>query len=198
MSVQSGYDIWLRPVTAGYWDWSLDWQDPYNSPIFDPENGFGGEGSKLVEGFRGSCLDAGPLPNYRVLYIEPFFWPHCLSRDYLKDQTSVPEWAGKWNPEYIETLFEETDLDSFALKIETGPHRALPRMLHGYFSTRNAPIDSACYTIREIVIAHPQIFSVHTLSTQILSVVPYISATIASSLRQALKALFVGLPTRLF
>ena len=58
------------------------------------------------------------------------------------------------------------------------------------------PFDSR--TNWEIVIAHPQIFSVHTLSAQILSVVPYISATIASSLHQALKALFVGLSTRLF
>jgi len=28
-----------------YWDWTLDSSDPSHSPIWDPETGFGGNGS---------------------------------------------------------------------------------------------------------------------------------------------------------
>lgn len=43
---------------CSYWDWTLDWQDPLASPVFDSKTGFGGDGDLQLPsstGF-GYCL----------------------------------------------------------------------------------------------------------------------------------------------
>ena len=90
---------------------------------------------------RGYCVDNGPLPNYNVPFFETLSKPHCLSREFLKDTKNITQWAAEWNPAHIETLLSENDLATFTNRVEEGPHIALPKMLHGDFSTRGAPID---------------------------------------------------------
>lgn len=33
-------------LMRSYWDWTLDWEDPLSSPVFDPMTGFGGDGDR--------------------------------------------------------------------------------------------------------------------------------------------------------
>jgi len=51
-----------------YWDWTLDWEHLENSPIFDPQSGFGGDGDKNSQ--------LGTLE-----YFDVKFKPHCRSED---------------------------------------------------------------------------------------------------------------------
>lgn len=39
------FEYWLMRLSS-YWDWALDWQDPFSSPVFSPDTGFGGNGDR--------------------------------------------------------------------------------------------------------------------------------------------------------
>ena len=48
-------------LMRSYWDWTLDWEDPLSSPVFDPMTGFGGDagGSRPFHLFELPDSDAG-------------------------------------------------------------------------------------------------------------------------------------------
>ncbi|KAF4994639.1 hypothetical protein FGRMN_5636 [Fusarium graminum] len=76
-----------------YWDWTIDAdkKDVPNSPIFDPETGFGGDGKltgSKVPGF-GRCVVDGPFANTNLTLA--MGWPdmntpgnrlHCFTREF--------------------------------------------------------------------------------------------------------------------
>jgi len=82
-----------------YWDWSLDVSssnesstEVYESPVFDPITGFGGNGPyvfanasvnifNLTGRLGGGCVENGPFtyPTFKVNYPTP----HCLTRDFI-------------------------------------------------------------------------------------------------------------------
>ena len=43
-------------ITIPYWDWSLLPNDPYSSPVFDPQNGFGDSSDNVT-----TCVNSGPF-----------------------------------------------------------------------------------------------------------------------------------------
>ncbi|KAH8681966.1 hypothetical protein BX600DRAFT_505593 [Xylariales sp. PMI_506] len=84
-----------------YWNWTIDAPDMLSSPLFDPVNGFGGNGIYIANttGFPadwqipadipgrtgGGCITDGPFAN-RSVPLGPGnhteYTPHCLHRDF--------------------------------------------------------------------------------------------------------------------
>jgi tyrosinase len=112
-----------------YWNWSLD-AEPQNltstrafeSEIFRPDTGFGGNGQRVVAtpeqnrlnitgSTGGGCVKDGPFapPNFSVNLPKP----HCLTRDF------VPWIINKMaDPKLIEEALAQPDYTSFAKTIE--------------------------------------------------------------------------------
>jgi tyrosinase len=78
--------------TQPYWDWSIDAdaEDMYNSPIFDPVSGFGGDGKRTDSNEPGfqRCVVDGPFANTNLTL--GMGWPdmnivgdrlHCFTRE---------------------------------------------------------------------------------------------------------------------
>ena len=63
-----------------YWDWSLDWEDLGNSPVFDSEIGFGGDGNKTGENTvgEGRCVIDGPFADLDLPFFNGNDHNHCL------------------------------------------------------------------------------------------------------------------------
>lgn len=73
-------------ITAGltgirYWDWILDFANSSTSLIFDPDHGFGGDGTldEPENESKGTCIHNGPFAHYYALYVDSKYAPHCLS-----------------------------------------------------------------------------------------------------------------------
>ncbi|KAF2745875.1 monooxygenase [Sporormia fimetaria CBS 119925] len=125
-----------------YWDWSLD-ADPkntsstawFNSPVFDPKTGFGGNGAYVehtpqnnpfgIPGATGGgCVQDGPFtekaftPNYPS-------GPECLRRDFIP--WIINSWA---DPAVIAELMKSPDYTTFAFNMEGIPSFDVPAV-HG-------------------------------------------------------------------
>lgn len=118
----------------------MDWQNIANSPIWNPDVGFGGNGNPKVgdEIVRGHCVTDGPFANFEIPYLDAVFRPHCLSRGF-EDGSELANHGIWFNPAAIETLLRVDDYEAFNLGLEDGPHIAIPRSIRGDFSLLTAP-----------------------------------------------------------
>ncbi|KAL2217654.1 monooxygenase [Thermoascus aurantiacus ATCC 26904] len=115
-----------------YWDWTLDSSDPSHSPIWDPETGFGGNGSPRQ--YTGSGRR-----------------PHCLGRDFNNGTDQVGDMLGyAYTPKAIAEINALDDYDSFRVKLEGRPHGAIHSAIGGIW----------CLGRRRTV--HPIFFLHHT------------------------------------
>ena len=123
-----------------YWNWALDWQNIADSPIWNPDVGFGGDGNPKVGDIivRGHCVTDGPFAHFEIPYLDAVYRPHCLSRGFENGSELINH--GTWfNPAAIETLLGLEDYEAFNLGLEDGPHIAIPRSIRGDFSLLTAP-----------------------------------------------------------
>ena len=120
---------------SSFWDWSLDWEDPTKSPIFDTKLGFGGDGNPDGPTYQGShCVDSTPFKNINPKWWEDRYEPHCLIRNFEED------WFGHYvNPEAIAKVMNTTTYADFFLKLEMGPHDIAPMGIRGDMSLFTAP-----------------------------------------------------------
>ncbi|KAF2030697.1 monooxygenase [Setomelanomma holmii] len=124
-----------------YWDWSLD-ADPqaptstraFDSAIFNPDNGFGGNGDyiaptadqnplNITGGTGGGCVQTGPfVPSKFMLH---FPTKDCLRRDFIP-------WIMNTfaNPKLVQNVLAQPDYTSFARAIENIPSFDQPN-IHG-------------------------------------------------------------------
>lgn len=129
--------------SSRYWDWSLDWEDVTHSPVWDTTLGFGGDGNeKDLESIHGHCVTDGPFARLKVLYVERFPYPHCLSRGFAKGD-NLTRFSAALKPEALNELLLTPDHATFNLGVEDGPHLSIPRSIHGDFSTVTAPAGSS-------------------------------------------------------
>ncbi|KAF2272786.1 Di-copper centre-containing protein, partial [Westerdykella ornata] len=126
-----------------YWDWELDWEDITKSPIWDAEHGFGTNGrpeesrEPIVQGY---CVRDGPFRDFEIPYLDETMYPHCLSRGFLAgDELGLQ--AQQISPDMMDQLLAITDYGTFNLRLENGPHLAIPRTIRGDFSLLTAPSD---------------------------------------------------------
>jgi tyrosinase len=124
-----------------YWDWSPDAepQNPtstnvFNTKIFDPIIGFGGNGAKVTPtpdqnplnitgGTGGGCVKNGPF--IASAFTVNFPTPDCLRRDF------VPGIMNSFaDPALVANVIAQTDYTSFARAIENVPTFDQPN-IHG-------------------------------------------------------------------
>ncbi|GKT84519.1 tyrosinase-like protein [Colletotrichum tofieldiae] len=110
-----------------FWDWSLDWDDITNSPIFDGKLGFGGDGDpKAPEHQSAHCVTDLPFKNLRPQWYGSTYDPHCLARSFNED------WSAHYmNPEALEKVMAATSYEYFFLALEMGPHDIIPLGIGG-------------------------------------------------------------------
>ncbi|KAJ5184018.1 hypothetical protein N7492_001634 [Penicillium capsulatum] len=132
-----------------YWDWTLDWKDPSQSPIWDSELGFGGDGNTNEEETvnHGYCVKSGPFANYTVRYENGTVNPHCLSRGFgCMDNPKSHEIDGTFlSPRFVDHAKTYPDFFNFTLALEMGPHNAIPNGVCGDFYSFDAPADPVFY-----------------------------------------------------
>ncbi|KAK2041382.1 Di-copper centre-containing protein [Colletotrichum somersetense] len=124
-----------------YWDWTLDWENFLESPIFSSVTGFGGNGQTSAHQSvgEGHCVTDGPFADLQPLYYGPDIKPHCLSRGF----TDFP--GRNASPEIVQNSLGEKDYETFLVAVETGPHNMAPNGLRGEFYHFTAPNDPVFY-----------------------------------------------------
>ena len=133
--------------SSRYWDWSLDWKNVTQAPVWDTVLGFGGDGDeKDHESIHGHCVTDGPFARLKVLYVEKFPYPHCLSRGFAQGQ-NLTEFSAALEPRALNELLRTPDYATFNLGVEDGPHLSIPRSIHGDFSTVTAPAGSSRFHV---------------------------------------------------
>lgn len=111
------------------------------SPIWEQDAGFGGNGDKNGQDSvgHGHCVTDGPFANLTVRYFSVEDKPHCLSRGFLKEELLIQRFGARVRPDRLEAILEEPDYGMFNLKLESGPHDAVPFGVRGDFSRETAP-----------------------------------------------------------
>ncbi|KAI0376099.1 putative tyrosinase [Hypomontagnella monticulosa] len=129
--------------TLPYWDWTRDWADLSQSPVWDATEGFGGNGNADTPAAVGDgrCVQNGPFAGLQVQYYGEDWHPHCLSRGFLVGELQDHFGAQRLNSSAMAAVLDEADYYSFLLKLEDGPHSAIPINVRGDFSTFTAPND---------------------------------------------------------
>ncbi|KAI9930255.1 hypothetical protein ASPWEDRAFT_100809 [Aspergillus wentii DTO 134E9] len=127
-----------------YWDWTLDWEDPAKSAIWDPETGFGGDGASNNMKI-GSCVDSGPFSDYQILYSDLAIKPHCLSRGFGRHNESGV-FEGKWfSPEVVKQISLEHNFFNFSMALKAGPYNNMSNQVGGDFLSFDAPNDPVSF-----------------------------------------------------
>lgn len=129
--------------TLPYWNWVLDWEDIAQSPVWDPESGFGGDGNITgsVTVNYGRCVIDGPFAGLQASFFGNEFRPHCLSRGFLKGDQLQGFCGSRIRPEVIEETLRKPDYESFISSLEDRAHNAIPTGIKGDFGTFTAPYD---------------------------------------------------------
>ncbi|KAH9909712.1 putative tyrosinase [Xylariomycetidae sp. FL2044] len=129
--------------TLPYWDWTRDWANLTQAPVWDAIEGFGGNGNvntPITVG-DGHCVEEGPFAGLQVQYYNEDWNPHCLSRGFLTPDLQDHFGAQRLNSSAMAAVLDESDYYHFLLSLEDGPHSAIPIIVHGDFSRFTAPND---------------------------------------------------------
>lgn len=127
--------------TQPYWDWSIDAdaKDTANSPVFDPDTGFGGNGQytdSYEPGFQ-RCVVDGPFANTNLTLA--MGWPnvndpgnrlHCFTREfnnasgYDENGESIigDMQASAYNSNVMRTIYGMESFPDMAVMLEGLPH----------------------------------------------------------------------------
>jgi tyrosinase len=108
------------------------------SPIWGES--FGGNGDKNGKHSvgHGHCVTDGPFANLTVRYFSAEEKPHCLSRGFLHGELLNERFGARVRPDALEAILDEPDYSVFNLKLEEGPHDAVPFGVRGDFSRETA------------------------------------------------------------
>jgi tyrosinase len=111
------------------------------SPVWDAATGFGGNGNENANESvgKGHCVTEGPFANLTVKYYSAQNEPHCLSRGFLHGDILDRRFGARVHPDNVEAILQEPDYDTFNVRLEAGPHDAVPRGVNGDFSRETAP-----------------------------------------------------------
>lgn len=125
----------LTWIIYSFWDWSLDWEDLPNSPIFDSELGFGGDGDEHAPKFHHAhCVTSTPFKNLQPSWSASEYAPHCLTR-WFDD-----EWLGHYiSPDSLAEIIREETYEKFFMALEMKAHDIIPTGIRGDFSAFTAP-----------------------------------------------------------
>ena len=132
----------LSESKRSYWDWTLDWEDLRQAPVWDTTYGFGGNGNSSAKKSVafGHCLTEGPFANLELLHYGSTnrTHRHCLSRGFLPHE-EAQRYAALNSPEYIERILRVVDYEEFFSELEFNSHNAIPGFVRGDFYDVTAP-----------------------------------------------------------
>ncbi|PQE17834.1 di-copper centre protein [Rutstroemia sp. NJR-2017a WRK4] len=124
-----------------YWDWSADWKDFANSPVWDSERGFGGNGKSDDRTVgQGSCVTDGPFAGLEAMFYGEEYQPHCLSRGFSTGD-SLEELIALIRPDVLDDIMEEEDFKNFSERLEHNAHGFVSGSIRGDFSKYTGPYD---------------------------------------------------------
>ena len=124
---------------SSYWDWSLDWINITQSPVWDTEYGFGGNGDEEAgESIHGHCVTDGPFAGFKVPFVEKIPYPHCLSRGFATGD-NLTQFTIAISPTALDELLRTPYYANFNQGVENGPHLSIPHSIRGDFATVTAP-----------------------------------------------------------
>ena len=160
-----------------YWNYTMDYQNPFGSPIFstDSEIGFGTHGTVPYEGIHGATgykLDNGAFANIQVALPEP----HYVTRNFSlwKDTSSTiggPQPAfGKWmSPDQVKKTLAansfwdfETVVDGLGVPLTLGIHNAPHFNNNGDWSGPAWLVNTPYYPFASTAPNDPMFFPHHT------------------------------------
>ncbi|KAL4936144.1 hypothetical protein BDV06DRAFT_233681 [Aspergillus oleicola] len=137
-----------------YWDWTLDYQNILDSPIWQKDIGFGSTATEdNPRSINGGCVTDGPFAHFTPLYYEGELNLHCLSRGFRDEATVQRVGNLTMRPDILQRLVlgSEADLDrdsgsmvsyfDFLLRVETASHLTIPYVVQGDFARVTAPND---------------------------------------------------------
>lgn len=135
-----------------YWDWTLDSAALEQSPVFDPDTGFGGDGEVggvTTVGRSGRCIVDGPFAGVTADYYDVKYDPHCLSRGFRDLNGDLGHIDGRdITPDSIEEVLSLGDYESFVALMESRVHDAIPFGIGGDFETFTAPYGTAATCVQ--------------------------------------------------
>jgi tyrosinase len=114
--------------TALYWDWVADSPAPAQASVWDPDTGFGGNGSSTDGSWLSYCVRDGPFKDWRPRWWSGEDLPHCLSRQWVRGEplANQQEMLGyAYDANVVAGLFVNTDFQEFANWLENSPHAAV-------------------------------------------------------------------------
>lgn len=134
-----------------YWDWSLDWNGPGRSPVFDETFGFGGDGNPMRESttLNGSCVTTGPFANMMIPKF-PEASPgegHCLSREFGWKHGADGD---KLRKDFLRGVLQEATFWNFTRAFERGPHDTIHWYIGGVLPTVYSPAGESSHKFRHV------------------------------------------------
>lgn len=87
----------------------------------------------------GTCISDGPFVNYEVHWENRTAKPHCLSRGFGRQGYPARFVGNDFSPIEMRKTFAKHKFIDFSLRIEIGPHNALPMNICGDFMLFEAP-----------------------------------------------------------
>ncbi|KAJ8113017.1 hypothetical protein ONZ43_g5256 [Nemania bipapillata] len=129
--------------TLPYWDWTRDWANLTQAPVWSATEGFGGNGDTNLPAPVGDgyCVQDGPFAGLQVQYYDGDWNPHCLSRGFLAGEYLDHFGAQRLNSSAMAAVLDEPDYYRFLLMLEDSSHSAIPILVRGDFSRFTAPND---------------------------------------------------------
>jgi tyrosinase len=144
--------------TAMYWDWAADAANPTKASVWDPVTGFGGDGAATPDKDNRRCVTDGPFKNYRPVYYNFEVFPHCLSREWYKDDplsNVIDMGNASYTPARVAEVTANAVFDDFRRDLENGPHGGVHRGVgfgYGDMGFQNAsPNGESCRLWRPFV-----------------------------------------------
>ena len=129
--------------TLVYWDWTLDWEALENSPLFDSQTGFGGDGEvggEITVSRTGRCVIDGPFAGIVADYYDVKYQPHCLSRGFRDLEGNLGHLDGHGiTPDSIDEVLSLDSYEDFVTLMESRIHDVIPYGISGDFETFTAP-----------------------------------------------------------
>ena len=124
-----------------YWDWTLDWQDVLNAPVWGSGDLAFGTDGKPGNGpalYHGYCVQDGAFAGLTLRYSNRSETTHCLSRGFVAPP-DLNEYTSRIRPQAVENLLLEPNQVKFDRVLEERVHFGIPRIVRGDFSASAAP-----------------------------------------------------------
>lgn len=134
LRIEGGYD---QPIP--FWDWTLDAEQPFESPIWHE---FGGFGPVIID-----CVG-----NKSANYTEHGYQPHCVRRNFNSTAEDGVMHSHHWRREVVKDVVETSKTYAeFRSQLESGPHKHFHLGIGGEMLTASSTNGKQCLVSMQCV-----------------------------------------------